>query len=79
MNVMTDEAIDPRVARTRRDVVDATAALLLEVGWDGVTHARVAQRSGYSKATVYAHWPARLDDQDHLNRNGHVQRGAFPR
>jgi AcrR family transcriptional regulator len=61
MNVMTDEAIDPRVARTRRDVVDATAALLLEVGWDGVTHAQVAQRSGYSKATVYAHWPARLD------------------
>ncbi|MFE7504748.1 TetR/AcrR family transcriptional regulator [Promicromonospora sp. NPDC057488] len=60
---MTSEppALDPRVARTRRDVVAATSALLLEEGWDAVTHAAVAQRAGYSKATVYAHWPARLD------------------
>ncbi|MGP3534422.1 TetR/AcrR family transcriptional regulator [Microbacterium sp. RD1] len=58
---MTKESSDPRVARTRRDVVDATAALLLERGWDGVTHAEVARESGYSKATVYTHWPTRLD------------------
>lgn len=58
---MTDDAPDPRVARTRRDVVDATASLLVEEGWDGVTHAEVARRSGYSKATIYTHWPARLD------------------
>jgi len=57
---MTD-ALDPRVARTRRDVVDATAALLLDDGWDGVTHAEIAKRSGYSKATIYTHWPTRLD------------------
>lgn len=55
------EALDPRVARTRRDVVGATSALLLEEGWDAVTHAEVARRAGYSKATVYAHWPTRLD------------------
>lgn len=61
MASMTDEPTDPRVARTRRDVVGATASLLLEHGWDGVTHAEVARRSGYSKATVYTHWPARLD------------------
>jgi AcrR family transcriptional regulator len=58
---MTDETIDPRVARTRRDVVDATAGVLLEGGWDAVTHAEIARRSGYSKATIYTHWPARLD------------------
>ncbi|MFI2485804.1 TetR/AcrR family transcriptional regulator [Promicromonospora kroppenstedtii] len=61
---MTSEAaevLDPRVARTRRDVVGATSALLLEEGWDAVTHAEVARRAGYSKATVYAHWPTRLD------------------
>ncbi|MFG6401207.1 TetR/AcrR family transcriptional regulator [Microbacterium sp. P04] len=58
---MTGEVSDPRVARTRRDVVDATATLLLERGWDGVTHAEVARQSGYSKATIYTHWPARLD------------------
>lgn len=58
---MQPEGLDPRVARTRRDVVDATAALLLERGWDGVTHAEVAQRAGYSKATIYTHWPTRVD------------------
>jgi len=58
---MTMETPDRRVVRTRRDVVDATAALLINDGWDGVTHAEVARRSGYSKATIYTHWPTRLD------------------
>ncbi|MBE1875552.1 TetR/AcrR family transcriptional regulator [Myceligenerans pegani] len=53
--------VDPRIVRTRRDVVDATTALLRAEGWGGVTHAEVARRAGYSKATVYAHWPTRLD------------------
>ena len=61
MTSETAEVLDPRVARTRRDVVAATSALLLEDGWDAVTHAAVARRAGYSKATVYAHWPTRLD------------------
>lgn len=61
MTSETAEALDPRVARTRRDVVAATSALLLEEGWDAVTHAAVARRAGYSKATVYAHWPTRID------------------
>lgn len=61
LDLMPDDATDPRVARTRRDVIDATAALLLEQGWDGVSHAEVARRSGYAKATIYTHWPARLD------------------
>ncbi len=60
---MTSEtpSLDPRIARTRRDVVAATSALLLEEGWDAVTHAAVASRAGYSKATLYTHWPTRLD------------------
>ena len=29
---MSDDSLDPRVARTRRDVVDTTAALLMESG-----------------------------------------------
>lgn len=58
---MTSQATDPRVARTRRDVVDTAAAVLVEHGWDGVTHAEIAKRSGYSKATIYAHWPQRID------------------
>jgi AcrR family transcriptional regulator len=55
------ETQDPRVTRTQRDVVDAAAALLLEEGWDALTHAEVARRAGYSKATIYTHWPTRLD------------------
>lgn len=58
---MTSQVTDPRVARTRRDVVDTAAAVLVEHGWDGVTHAEIAKRSGYSKATIYAHWPQRID------------------
>jgi AcrR family transcriptional regulator len=61
MDSEAPDTTDPRVARTRRDVVDATTALLLEDGWDAITHAEVARRAGYAKATVYAHWPTRLD------------------
>jgi len=55
-----EEPVDARVVRTRRDVLAATIEELVEAGWDGVTHARVARRAGYSKATLYAHWPDRL-------------------
>lgn len=58
---MSAETLDPRVARTRRDVIDTTAALLLGSGWEAVTHAEVARLAGYSKATLYTHWPTRLD------------------
>ena len=55
------DSIDPRVVRTRRDVVGATTALFLAEGWTAVTHAEVARRAGYSKATIYSHWPTCLD------------------
>lgn len=42
-------------------MVDAAASLFLEGGWAAVTHAEVARRSGYAKATIYAHWPTSLD------------------
>lgn len=54
------DVLDARVVRTRRDVLGATIDELVEGGWDAVTHARVAGRAGYSKATLYAHWPDRL-------------------
>ncbi len=55
-----DPPVDARIARTRRDVVEVAAGLLLAGGWDAVTHAEVARRAGYSRATLYAHWPTRL-------------------
>jgi AcrR family transcriptional regulator len=61
MDEAADQSVDPRVVRTRRDVVDAATAVFLEQGWSAVTHAEVARRSGYAKGTVYTHWPTRLD------------------
>jgi AcrR family transcriptional regulator len=34
--------------------------VLVQDGWEAVTHPRVARAAGYAKATVYAHWPDRL-------------------
>lgn len=51
---------DPRVVRTREDVLQATVDVLVEEGWDALTLPHVARRAGYSKATLYAHWPDRL-------------------
>ncbi|BBX67250.1 TetR/AcrR family transcriptional regulator [Mycolicibacterium psychrotolerans] len=52
---------DARVARTRTDVSRAALEVLRTEGFDDVTHARVAESAGYSKTTLYAHWPTRLD------------------
>jgi AcrR family transcriptional regulator len=55
------ERLDPRVDRTRVAVLHAVRELLNEDGWDAVTHARVAERSGAGRTTVYRHWPERID------------------
>src|SRR5690242_3793993 len=52
---------DARVARTRTDVARAALDVLRTEGFDEVTHAKVAESAGYSKTTLYAHWPTRLD------------------
>jgi len=57
----TELDVDPRVARTRRDVLAAAHEVLLEEGWERVTVSRVADRSGYARTTLYRHWPQRLD------------------
>ena len=82
------DAVDPRVARTRRDVIRSGAATLLDDGWSAMTHAEVARRSGYSKATVYAHWPTPLDlmrdaiaricdDAEHPSTTGNLREDLF--
>ncbi|MGA8328449.1 MAG: TetR/AcrR family transcriptional regulator [Mycobacterium sp.] len=52
---------DARVARTRADVARAALEALTVEGSDGVTHARVAEIAGYSKTTLYTHWPSRVE------------------
>ena len=56
-----DSGEDARVSRTRGDVARAALELLTSEGSDAVTHARVAEIAGYSKTTLYTHWPARID------------------
>lgn len=57
----TAPAVDPRVVRTHDDVLRAALHVLLHEGAASVTHQRVAELAGYSKATVYAHWRGRHD------------------
>ena len=52
---------DARVARTRADVSRAALEVMTKEGSESVTHARVAELAGYSKTTLYTHWPARID------------------
>jgi AcrR family transcriptional regulator len=52
---------DVRIQRTRKDVTAAALEILLKSGWAAVTHSAVAKASGYSRATLYTHWPSQLD------------------
>lgn len=36
-------------------------AILIEDGWESVTHARVSEASGISRTTLYRHWPEKVD------------------
>lgn len=48
-----------RAARVRTAVLAATAELLEEVGYDGVTYDEVARRADVHKTTVYRRWPTK--------------------
>lgn len=51
--------MDPRIERTRRAVLDAATALLVEGGPSSMTMDAVVARSGVAKSTVYRHWANR--------------------
>ncbi|MEO1064081.1 MAG: TetR/AcrR family transcriptional regulator [Actinomycetota bacterium] len=55
-----NSSADPRVVHTHALVGEAVRALLVEEGWDAITHQRVAARSGLGRNTVYRHFPDRL-------------------
>jgi AcrR family transcriptional regulator len=54
-------AVDARIVRTRNDVLGTALRLLIADGLDAVSHANLASTAGYSKATIYKHWPTRTD------------------
>ena len=55
------QPMDARVVRTRNDVLRAALDVLIDEGRDAVTHQRLAQVAGYSRVTLYKHWPTRAD------------------
>lgn len=66
--------VDPRVVRTRNDILRAALQVLVDEGREAVTHAHLATVAGYSKATVYKHWPTRTD----LLRDAFSRLGDMP-
>lgn len=49
--------VDPRADRSRTTALEVARNILVEEGWDALTHARLAERSGLHRATLYRHWP----------------------
>lgn len=53
---MAADAVDPRVARTRAAVIEATLALLGEGGYAALSIDAISRRSGVARTTIYRHW-----------------------
>jgi AcrR family transcriptional regulator len=64
--------VDARVVRTRNDILRIAVDVLTEQGLDAVTHPHLAQAAGYSRATLYNHWPTR----NALLRDAFLARGS---
>lgn len=52
---------DPRVARTRANVLSAATDLLVDGGPTAVTIEAIVARSGVARSTIYRHWDTRDD------------------
>jgi AcrR family transcriptional regulator len=50
----------PRSEEAHQAILDATLALLSEVGFSALTIEGVASRAGVGKATIYRRWPSKL-------------------
>ena len=59
MNNPTD--VDPRIERTRRVVLEATAELIGECGFGGTSIEAISERSGVARSTIYRHWSERTE------------------
>lgn len=55
------QPLDARVIRTRNDILRTALDVLTAEGLDAVSHHHLAEVAGYSRATIYKHWPTRND------------------
>ena len=69
-----DRSVDPRVAQTRRIVLEAAASLLAEEGFERLTIEGIAERSGVARSTIYRNW----GDRSSLLADAFEQMCAFP-
>ena len=53
------EGTDPRVARSKAAIIEATIDLMVEGGLADLSVDAIAERAGVSKATIYRHWESR--------------------
>lgn len=74
---------DVRVARTRRDVGRAALRVITDGGPETFTHANVAAEAGYSRTTLYTHWPTKVElvtlALESVGRMPHGRRTGDPR
>ena len=56
-----EQSLDPRVERTRAVVLEATAALLADDGFERITIEAIAERSAVARSTIYRNWPTTAD------------------
>ena len=59
-NPVQTSAGRPRSEEAHKAILDATLALLVEVGFSALTVEGVATRAGVGKATIYRRWPSKL-------------------
>lgn len=59
IDVECPEGTDPRVARSKAAIIEATVDLLVEGGLSDLSVDAIAERAGVSKATIYRHWDTR--------------------
>lgn len=55
------KSLDPRIERTRKAAISTAQEIIVNEGWDALTHMRVATESGISRMTIYRHWPTTVD------------------
>jgi AcrR family transcriptional regulator len=56
---LVQNAIDPRVSRSKKRILEAAADILTRHGAQSATIERIASQAGVARTTVYRHWESR--------------------